>query len=77
MKGPWKKQINAKSKTPPLSVWNVLFSLTSIPGRDRIQQLAENTNYFRRRLREMGFIIYGNNDSPVVPMMLYLPAKIG
>lgn len=50
---------------------------TSIPGRDRIQQLAENTNYFRRRLREMGFIIYGNNDSPVVPMMLYLPAKIG
>ncbi|KAF4083696.1 hypothetical protein AMELA_G00119660 [Ameiurus melas] len=46
-------------------------------GRDRIQQLAENTNYFRRRLREMGFIIYGNHDSPVVPMMLYLPAKIG
>lgn len=25
----------------------------------------------------MGFIIYGNNDSPVVPMMLYMPAKIG
>jgi len=25
----------------------------------------------------MGFIIYGNDDSPVVPMMLYMPAKIG
>ncbi|KTG32576.1 hypothetical protein cypCar_00015971 [Cyprinus carpio] len=25
----------------------------------------------------MGFIIYGNNDSPVVPLMLYMPAKIG
>ncbi|MEQ2252695.1 Serine palmitoyltransferase 2 [Ilyodon furcidens] len=25
----------------------------------------------------MGFIIYGNNESPVVPMMLYMPAKIG
>lgn len=25
----------------------------------------------------MGFIIYGNEDSPVVPMMLYMPAKIG
>ncbi|GAA6108818.1 N-ethylmaleimide-sensitive factor b, partial [Tachysurus ichikawai] len=46
-------------------------------SRDRIQRLAENTNYFRKRLREMGFIIYGNYDSPVVPMMLYLPAKIG
>lgn len=48
-----------------------------ISGRSRIQRLAENTVYFRRRLREMGFIIYGNNDSPVVPMMLYMPAKIG
>lgn len=47
------------------------------PGRDRVRQLAENTVYFRKRLREMGFIIYGNNDSPVVPMMLYMPAKIG
>ncbi|XP_056623318.1 serine palmitoyltransferase 2 isoform X2 [Triplophysa dalaica] len=49
---------------------------TSI-GRSRIQRLAENTVYFRRRMLEMGFIIYGNNDSPVVPMMLYMPAKIG
>ena len=24
----------------------------------------------------MGFIVYGNNDSPVVPMMLFMPAKI-
>jgi serine palmitoyltransferase len=42
-----------------------------------VQQLAENTRYFRRRLKEMGFIIYGNEDSPVVPLMLYMPAKIG
>lgn len=46
-------------------------------GSERVQQLAENTVYFRKRLREMGFIIYGNNDSPVVPLMLYMPAKIG
>ncbi|XP_043962056.1 serine palmitoyltransferase 2-like [Gambusia affinis] len=46
-------------------------------GADRLRQLSENTNYFRRRLREMGFIIYGNDDSPVVPLMLYMPAKIG
>lgn len=48
-----------------------------LPGRDRVRQLAENTVYFRKRLREMGFIIYGNEGSPVVPMMLYMPAKIG
>ncbi|XP_034963856.1 serine palmitoyltransferase 2 [Zootoca vivipara] len=46
-------------------------------GRQRIQQLADNIKYFRRRLKEMGFIIYGNEDSPVVPLMLYMPAKIG
>eukprot|EP00064_Thunnus_orientalis_P011242 superscaffoldBa00001605_g11272 len=46
-------------------------------GADRLRQLSENTTYFRRKLRDMGFIIYGNDDSPVVPMMLYMPAKIG
>lgn len=47
------------------------------PGKECIQQLAENVRYFRRRLKSMGFIIYGNEDSPVVPLMLYMPAKIG
>ncbi|XP_019746552.1 serine palmitoyltransferase 2b [Hippocampus comes] len=46
-------------------------------GADRLRQLSENTTYFRRKLCEMGVIIYGNSDSPVVPVMLYMPAKIG
>ena len=54
-----------------------MFSLFIFPGADRLRQLSENTTYFRRRLCEMGFIIYGNEDSPVVPLMLYMPAKIG
>uniref|UniRef100_A0A2I9LPR3 serine C-palmitoyltransferase n=1 Tax=Centruroides hentzi TaxID=88313 RepID=A0A2I9LPR3_9SCOR len=45
-------------------------------GRKRIAQLAHNTQYFRQKLKEMGFIIYGNKDSPVVPLMLFLPAKL-
>ena len=49
----------------------------SFPGLDRLRQLSENTTYFRRRLQELGFIIYGNEASPVVPLMLYMPAKIG
>ena len=45
-------------------------------GVQRIKQLARNATYFRRRLKQMGFIVCGDNDSPVVPMMLFMPAKI-
>lgn len=58
-------------------VRSVVSCFLSSQGCDRVRQLAENTVYFRKRLREMGFIIYGNENSPVVPMMLYMPAKIG
>ncbi|XP_055028497.2 serine palmitoyltransferase 2 isoform X1 [Misgurnus anguillicaudatus] len=75
--------IYATSMPPPVAE-QIITSMKCIMGEDgtsigrsRIQRLAENTVYFRRRMREMGFIIYGNNDSPVVPMMLYMPAKIG
>lgn len=46
-------------------------------GKNRIKQLARNTRYFRRRLNQIGVIIYGNEDSPVVPMLVYLFSKIG
>uniref|UniRef100_A0A3Q4GT80 Serine palmitoyltransferase, long chain base subunit 2a n=1 Tax=Neolamprologus brichardi TaxID=32507 RepID=A0A3Q4GT80_NEOBR len=75
--------VYATSMSPPV-VEQIITSMKCIMGEDgttigneRVQQLAENTVYFRKRLREMGFIIYGNNDSPVVPLMLYMPAKIG
>nr|KAG5691628.1 hypothetical protein BaRGS_023799 [Batillaria attramentaria] len=45
-------------------------------GRRRVQQLKWNTRYFRKRLHEKGFIIYGNKDSPVVPLLIYMPSKI-
>uniref|UniRef100_A0A3Q2NXU4 serine C-palmitoyltransferase n=1 Tax=Fundulus heteroclitus TaxID=8078 RepID=A0A3Q2NXU4_FUNHE len=73
----------ATSMSPPVAQ-QIITSMKIIMGEDgttlgadRLKQLSENTNYFRRRLREMGFIIYGNDDSPVVPLMLYMPAKIG
>ncbi|TNN37068.1 Serine palmitoyltransferase 2 [Liparis tanakae] len=62
---------------PPFEDALPLKTLTQSERADRLRQLSENTTYFRRKLREMGFIIYGNDDSPVVPMMLYMPAKIG
>uniref|UniRef100_A0A671VFK6 serine C-palmitoyltransferase n=1 Tax=Sparus aurata TaxID=8175 RepID=A0A671VFK6_SPAAU len=73
----------ATSMSPPVAQ-QIITSMKIIMGEDgttlgadRLRQLSENTTYFRRKLREMGFIIYGNDDSPVVPMMLYMPAKIG
>lgn len=53
------------------------FFIITFSGADRLRQLSENTTYFRRKLHDMGFILYGNDDSPVVPLMLYMPAKIG
>lgn len=44
-------------------------------GKKRIKQLARNTKYFRRRLHQMGLIVYGNEDSPVVPMLVYVLSK--
>ena len=48
----------------------------NISGQKRIQQLACNVRYFRRQLVDMGFIVYGNDNSPVVPVMIFMPAKI-
>lgn len=45
-------------------------------GKQRIEQLARNTIYFRRRLEQMGVITIGHDNSPVVPMMVYLFSKI-
>jgi len=45
-------------------------------GQKRIQQLARNTIYFRQKLSQLGFIVYGNNDSPVVPLMMYFFSNI-
>ncbi|GFV42967.1 serine palmitoyltransferase 2 [Trichonephila clavipes] len=45
-------------------------------GQKRLRQLQKNTHYFRQKLKQKGFIIYGNEDSPIVPLMLYFPSKI-
>jgi serine palmitoyltransferase len=59
-----------------------LSSLRIIMGKDgtdtgvkKIQQLRDNSNYFRTRLQQLGFLILGNSDSPIIPLMLYHPGK--
>eukprot|EP00730_Choanoeca_flexa_P007293 TRINITY_DN12308_c2_g5_i12.p2 TRINITY_DN12308_c2_g5~~TRINITY_DN12308_c2_g5_i12.p2 ORF type:complete len:502 (+),score=122.79 TRINITY_DN12308_c2_g5_i12:2646-4151(+) len=72
----------ATSMSPPIAQ-QVLASLKIIMGRDgsndgleRIQQLAENARYFRRGIKDLGFIVYGNDASPIVPVLIYLPGKV-
>ena len=45
-------------------------------GMRRIKTLARNSRYMRRKLQQMGMIVYGHDDSPVVPVMLFTPAKV-
>ena len=45
-------------------------------GEERLQRLAFNSRYLRLGLKRLGFIVSGHDDSPIVPIMLYNPAKI-
>lgn len=47
-----------------------------ILGAQKLAQIRENSNFFRSELQKMGFEVLGDNDSPVMPIMLYNPAKI-
>lgn len=74
--------LHATSMSAPIveQIYRTLKTIMGLDGTDegmkRIHQLKRNTVYFRRKLKQKGFIIYGNEDSPIVPLMLYFPSKI-
>lgn len=45
-------------------------------GEERLKRIAFNSRYLRLGLKKLGFIVYGADDSPVIPLLLYLPAKM-
>ena len=45
--------------------------------KDLPNQLKEKSNYMRRLLAGKGFELVGDYDSPVIPVMIYNPGKIG
>lgn len=74
-------QVYASSMSPPVCM-QIIKTLSIIMGLDgtmsgqsKIKQLKENCIYFREMLVKMGFIVYGDSQSPIVPVMIYLPAK--
>lgn len=45
-------------------------------GRERLRRLAFNSRYLSSGLRKLGFIVYGHRDSPIIPLLIYNPAKM-
>ena len=45
-------------------------------GEERLQRIAFNSRYLRLGLKRLGFIVYGHDDSPIIPVVLYNPAKM-
>lgn len=68
---------------PPPICQQVLTSMKIIMGEDgtdegqrRLEAIFNNSVYFMRELRNMGFIVYGDEGSPIVPLLLFQPGKI-
>jgi 7-keto-8-aminopelargonate synthetase-like enzyme len=45
-------------------------------GMKKLAAVRENSNFFREELQKMGCEILGDEDSPIMPIMLYIPATI-
>jgi serine palmitoyltransferase len=71
-----------ESPTPPV-LMQILSALKIISGEiapgqgeERLQRIAFNSRYLRLGLKRLGFIVYGHDDSPIIPLVLYNPAKM-
>ncbi|KAI6656914.1 Serine palmitoyltransferase 2-like [Oopsacas minuta] len=74
----------ASAMTPGVAM-QIYSSLRIIMGRDdrypndgqrRIRRLAENTRYFRSELYKRGLVVYGADDSPIVPLIIFTPNQL-
>ncbi|EEQ32375.1 serine palmitoyltransferase 2 [Microsporum canis CBS 113480] len=71
-----------ETPTPPIlaqissSLRIITGELVPGQGEERLQRLAFNSRYLRLGLKRLGFIVYGNDDSPVIPLLLFNPAKM-
>lgn len=45
-------------------------------GAKKIQALRDNSNFFRSEMKRIGMHVVGDDDSPIIPVMIYLPGKI-
>lgn len=45
-------------------------------GQQKIERLLSNSNYFRSEMLRLGMHVYGDFDSPIIPVLIYLPGKV-
>ncbi|PLW27748.1 hypothetical protein PCASD_24385 [Puccinia coronata f. sp. avenae] len=45
-------------------------------GKERLRRLAFNARYLSSGLRKLGFIVYGDRDSPIIPLLIFHPGKM-
>ncbi|KAK6201476.1 palmitoyl transferase [Scheffersomyces amazonensis] len=74
---------NYSECVPPPVLGQIISSLSVIKGtlnpgegKERLERIAFNSRYLRLGLKKLGFIVYGADDSPVIPLLLFLPAKM-
>jgi serine palmitoyltransferase len=71
-----------ESPAPPVlmqiksSLQIIIGELAPGQGEERLMRLAFNARYLRLGLKRLGFIVYGHDDSPIIPVTLYNPAKM-
>jgi serine palmitoyltransferase len=66
----------AMSPATAQQVISALEVLQTESGRARVASLRQNSILFRSELKARGFHVFGDESSPVVPVMLYYPCKM-
>jgi len=73
----------ADNAMSPVVVQQILTALSVMKGEDgthigaeKLRRLRDNSNYMRQGLIDLGCEVYGEWDSPVIPVMIYNPTKI-
>lgn len=68
---------------PAFVAQQVISSLRIIMGEDgtdlgqrKIDQLARNSSYLSSELKKRGFVVYGDQGSPIIPILLYGPSNV-
>jgi len=67
----------------PVVCQQILTAFKVIMGKDgtdigvkKIAALQANSNYFRGEMERLGLHVYGHMDSPIIPVLIYLPGKV-
>lgn len=45
-------------------------------GAVKLANLRENSNFFRQKMKDLGCVVLGDWDSPIIPVLIYSPSKV-